>query len=72
MASHDFNYADFGSLSAGKRTGLTAWLAALIERRRERARIERELLTCSNRDLFDLGIGSGDIPAVIDGTYRRC
>ena len=31
-----------------------------------------ELLTCSNRDLFDLGISSGDIPAVIDGTYRRC
>jgi uncharacterized protein YjiS (DUF1127 family) len=39
--------------------------------RRQRARFARELRSCSNRDLFDLGISSGDIPAVVDGTYCR-
>jgi uncharacterized protein YjiS (DUF1127 family) len=72
MASYHFNYATVGPVAAEQPMGLKAWLGALIERRRERARIARELLSCNNRDLFDLGISSGDIPAVIDGSYRRC
>jgi len=72
MASYHLSYATAGLVSTGQRIGFKAWLVALIERRRERARIARELLSCNNRDLFDLGISSGDIPAVIDGSYRRC
>jgi uncharacterized protein YjiS (DUF1127 family) len=45
----------------------TAWRTE----RRERARIARELATYSDRELFDLGIQSTDIPAIINGTYRR-
>lgn len=60
-----------GFVSAERQPSLKKRLVALIDRRRERARIARELLSCSNRELFDLGISSGDIPAVIAGTYRR-
>jgi uncharacterized protein YjiS (DUF1127 family) len=41
------------------------------ERRRRRAQITRELLSYTDRELFDLGITRGDIPAIINGTYRR-
>ena len=72
MASISFNPAAAADFVSGeRRTGLWQRLFALVERRRERARIARELLSCSNRQLFDLGISSGDIPAIINGTYRR-
>ena len=45
----------------------TAWRA----KRRERARIAYELATYTDRELFDLGIQSADIPAIINGTYTR-
>jgi uncharacterized protein YjiS (DUF1127 family) len=71
MASHSLAAAAAGFASGGRRMGLRQRLSALIEHRRERARIARELQSCSNRELFDLGISSGDIPAIINGTYRR-
>ena len=45
----------------------TAWRAE----QRKRARIARELETCTDRELFDLRIQSADIPAMINGTYTR-
>ena len=45
----------------------TAWRTE----RRERARIARELATCTDRELFDLRIQRADIPAMINGTYTR-
>ena len=40
------------------------------EWRRRRALLA-ELMSLSDRDLADLGIGRGDFPAILDGTYRR-
>ena len=37
----------------------------------QRAVIARELYSYGERELFDLGIQSADIPAIINGTYRR-
>jgi len=37
----------------------------------KRAQIARELYSCSDRDLKELNIDSADIPAIINGTYRR-
>ena len=70
MAAHALNSA--AGLAAGDRPAslmdrFQAWRA----RRQERARIARELLTYTDRELFDLGISRADIPAIIDGTYRR-
>ena len=48
-------------------TALTAWRTEP----RERARIARELVTCTDRELFDLRIQRADIPAMINGTYTR-
>lgn len=70
MASNSLTASGFAS--GGRWMGFRQRLSVLVERRRARARIARELQSCSNRELFDLGISSGDIPAVINGTYRRC
>lgn len=40
-------------------------------KRASRARVARELATYTDRELFDLGITRADIPAVINGTFRR-
>ncbi len=56
---------------AGRWTKLSRRIADWRERRRRRAQITRELLSYTDRELFDLGITRGDIPAVINGTYRR-
>jgi uncharacterized protein YjiS (DUF1127 family) len=45
----------------------TAWRAE----RRERARIAHELASYTDRELFDLGIQSADIPAIVNGSYTR-
>jgi uncharacterized protein YjiS (DUF1127 family) len=71
MASYILDRAAVSFVSNEKLASLKEWFVALINRRRERARIARELLSCSNRELFDLGISRGDIPAIINGTYRR-
>lgn len=39
-------------------------------RRREIARITRELQTCTDRELGELGLSRADIPAVARGTFR--
>ncbi len=70
MASHVIDSAA-GLVSAERRPSLKARFLAWRERRRERARIARELLSYTDRELFDLGITRGDIPAILDGTYRR-
>ena len=46
------------------------WQSALA-RRRKIAQVVRELETCSDRELAELGLGRGDIVAVAHGTYRR-
>lgn len=46
-------------------------VGAWRQRRASRARTARELATYTDRELFDLGISRGDIPAVINGTDRR-
>jgi|tagenome__1003787_1003787.scaffolds.fasta_scaffold12322254_1 uncharacterized protein YjiS (DUF1127 family) len=71
MASHILDRAAVNFASTERLASLKEWFVVLINRRRERARIARELLSCSNRELFDLGISRGDIPAIINGTYRR-
>ena len=50
-----------------RRERFGAWRAKMAYR----ARIARELNTYTDRELFDLGIQRGDIPAVINGTFRR-
>ena len=50
-----------------RRERFAAWRA----KQAYRARITRELNTYTNRELFDLGIQRADIPAVVNGTYRR-
>ena len=71
MASHTVHRAAADRISPGREPSLQGRLAVWLDRRRTRARIAHELLSCNNRELFDLGISSGDIPAVINGTYRR-
>jgi uncharacterized protein YjiS (DUF1127 family) len=70
MASHVLNSAE-GLVAADRPASLKARFLAWRARRRERARIARELLSYTDRELFDLGISRADIPAILDGTYRR-
>ena len=48
-----------------------ASFAAWRIEQRKRAQIARELATCTDRELFDLGIQRADVPAIINGTYTR-
>jgi uncharacterized protein YjiS (DUF1127 family) len=48
-------------------TVFTAWRTE----QRKRAQIAHELASYTDRELFDLGIQSADIPAIINGTYSR-
>jgi len=52
---------------ADRRARFSAWQA----KRAYRARIARELNTCTDRELWDLGFERHDIPAVVNGSYRR-
>jgi len=47
-----------------------SFIAWRVERRRRNA-LARELASYTDRELFDLGIQSADIPAIINGTYVR-
>lgn len=40
-------------------------------RRAEAFRLTEELAGCTDRQLADLGLYRSDIPAVVQGTYRR-
>jgi uncharacterized protein YjiS (DUF1127 family) len=72
MASHVID-----TTTNSVRGGTTLWsetmqrVSAWRRQRATRARISRELATYTDRELFDLGITRADIPAVINGTYRR-
>ena len=73
MASHvidtvnDSPWAQFARAVAARRRQFADWRA----KRAYRARIARELHSYTDRELFDLGIQRGDIPAVLNGTFRR-
>jgi uncharacterized protein YjiS (DUF1127 family) len=69
MASHVLRSTHRGASApfAELRQRLRDWQA----KRRQQAQIARELATYTPHDLCDLGITSGDIPAIIQGTYRR-
>ncbi len=69
MASHVLDFV--AHLGDADRPRLGARFRAWRQRRRERARIARELYGYTDRELFDLGIGRADIPAILDGTYKR-
>jgi len=71
MASHVLDHTAAGLVPAEQSISFKARFLAWRERRRERARIARELLSYTDRELYDLGISRADIPAVINGTYRR-
>jgi len=70
--THTHAMASFGSpIGAG---GLRNLGALFSNRRRqvsERARIRRELMSYSDRELNDLGLGRSDIEAVASGRYSR-
>jgi len=59
-----------GLAKAGSRS-FRVRVAAWQAERRRRATIAHELSLLSERDLTDLGIGRGDFPDIIRGTYRR-
>jgi uncharacterized protein YjiS (DUF1127 family) len=73
MASQVFDtvnetvWAQFAHAVADRRGRFNAWR----EKRAYRARIARELDSYTDRELFDLGIQRADIPAVLNGTFRR-
>jgi uncharacterized protein YjiS (DUF1127 family) len=50
---------------------LAGKFAAFRAAQAERSKISRELNMYSDRDLLELGLSRGDIPAVASGTYRR-
>jgi uncharacterized protein YjiS (DUF1127 family) len=62
---------------SGGRGFASAWarLAQRVERalaeRRQVRQLARELQMCSDRELGDMGLSRGDIPAVVNGTYVR-
>ena len=71
MAAHVIDHATDSATLADHAGGLRQRFTAWREKRQRRAQIARELLTYTDRELFDLGISRGDIPAIINGTYRR-
>jgi uncharacterized protein YjiS (DUF1127 family) len=64
---NDTIWAQFGAAITERRQRLVAWQA----KRAYRSRIARELNSYTDRELFDLGIQRADIPAVLNGTFRR-
>jgi uncharacterized protein YjiS (DUF1127 family) len=72
MASQVFDTTTTsGNGTVGLWTEIGHRFAAWRQKRATRARIARELATYTDRELFDLGISRADIPAVINGTFRR-
>jgi uncharacterized protein YjiS (DUF1127 family) len=65
--ANDSLWAQFTRGVASRRQQFGAWRA----KRAYRSRIARELNTYTDRELFDLGIQRADIPAVLNGTFRR-
>lgn len=73
MASHVLDNAteslwtQVGHAITERRERFAAWRA----KRAYRARIAMELNSYTDRELFDLGIQRADIPAVLNGTFKR-
>jgi uncharacterized protein YjiS (DUF1127 family) len=63
----DTVWAQFVHAVTERRQRFAAWRA----KRAYRARIARELNSYTDRELVDLGIQRADIPAVLNGTFRR-
>lgn len=51
--------------------GFIVTLAEIIERNIARARAVSELSNLSDRDLADIGLSRGDIPAVVSGSFSN-
>jgi uncharacterized protein YjiS (DUF1127 family) len=47
------------------------WLKEVLAERRRRAQMIRELNTCSDRELADMGLSRHDFAAIARGTYQR-
>ena len=59
-----------GSWVSGLGATLGRFASRLAARHRAVADI-RQLYRCTNREFQDMGLNRGDIPSIIDGTYRR-
>ncbi len=59
--------APTGSLMSRAVARFDSWMV----QRRERAELVRTLRLMGERDLRDLGISRADIPAIVEGVYRR-
>ena len=73
MASHVIDTTE-NSLFATVAHGWASYRVRAATRRAARAnrnRMARELATYTDRELFDLGITRGNIPEILDGTFRR-
>lgn len=70
MAAHVLNTVT-GLVAADRPASLKVRFQAWRAQRQERARIARELLSYTDRELADLGISRSDIPAIVNGTFRR-
>ena len=65
---------DVGSSAGAWVSGLGATLGRFVSRlaARHRAAADvRQLYRCTDRELQDMGLNRGDIPSIINGTYRR-
>ena len=65
---------DVGSSPSAWVSGLGATLGRFVFRlaARHRAAADvRQLYRCTERELQDMGLNRGDIPSIINGTYRR-
>jgi uncharacterized protein YjiS (DUF1127 family) len=51
-------------------TQLSRFAAYFATRHRAATEI-RQLYRCTDRELRDVGLSRGDVPAIINGTYRR-
>jgi uncharacterized protein YjiS (DUF1127 family) len=73
MTSHVYEptnesvWAQLSHAVSERRARFAEWRA----KRAYRARIERELNTYTDRELFDLGIQRADFPAILNGSFRR-
>ncbi len=63
------NWASLSLGQSGRSLGLLDGLRRWLHRQREIARVTRELSVHTDRELHDMGLTRGDIPAVARGTY---
>ena len=56
---------------AGAAKAAWAWLSAPFRAFFERELVLRELSSLGDRDLADIGLSRSDVPAIVQGMYRR-